>query len=65
MTQDKVSSASLRHTETQNESSGGGKSLAAAQGTILTEAAARWLYGRVPFREVGSTAAEQVMKAVM
>lgn len=36
-----------------------------ALGTILTEAAARWLYGLVPFRDVGSTAAEQVMKAVM
>ena len=35
------------------------------QGTILTEAAARWLYGRLPFRDVGSTEAEQVMKAVM
>lgn len=35
------------------------------QGPILTEAAARWLYGRVPFRDVSSTAAEQVMKAVM
>lgn len=38
---------------------------AGAPGPLLTEAAARWLYGRVPFREVRSTTAEQVMKAVM
>lgn len=35
------------------------------QGAVLTEAAARWLYCRVPFRDVCSTEAEQVMKAVM